>query len=74
MVTFHLPPELGVSVAAGPVRKTYEVSLMASLDDAKRLHATHVLRDCGGNISVAAKRLGLARSSLQRMLRRWRRP
>lgn len=34
------------------------------------LHVSRVLLECDGNISEAARRLGLARSSLQRMLRR----
>ena len=31
-------------------------------------HIQRVLQDCGGNVSVAAKRLGLHRRSLQRKL------
>jgi len=33
-------------------------------------HITRVLADCNGNISMAARRLGIYRSSLQRRLRK----
>jgi two-component system response regulator RegA len=40
------------------------------LEHAEWEHITRVLADCGGNISMAADRLGIYRSSLQRRLRR----
>jgi two-component system, response regulator RegA len=42
-----------------------------SLDRAMWEHIHRVLADCGGNISRAARRLGLHRQSLQRKLRRY---
>lgn len=41
-----------------------------TLDAVERDHIARVLALCGGNISEAARRLGLYRSSLQRKLRR----
>lgn len=41
-----------------------------TLESAEREHIARVLSDCGGNISMAANRLGIYRSSLQRRLRR----
>jgi two-component system response regulator RegA len=44
----------------------------ATLELAEQEHISRVLADCGGNISRAAHRLGIYRSSLQRRLRRTR--
>ena len=41
-----------------------------SLDNVERSHILAVLHACGGNISVAAKRLGLHRRTLQRKLQK----
>lgn len=41
-----------------------------SLDDVEREHLSRVLADSGGNISEAARRLGMHRRSLQRKLGR----
>src|SRR5690606_25745196 len=43
-----------------------------TLEDAEREHIARVLADCRGNITIAARRLGIYRSSLQRRLRRLR--
>ncbi|MEZ4320226.1 MAG: response regulator [Myxococcota bacterium] len=40
------------------------------LDDVERAHILAVLDDCGGNISEAARRLGLYRRTLQRKLQK----
>jgi two-component system response regulator RegA len=40
------------------------------LDDVERAHILSVLDDCGGNISEAARRLGLYRRTLQRKLQK----
>ncbi len=40
------------------------------LDDVERAHILAVLEDCGGNISEAARRLGLYRRTLQRKLQK----
>lgn len=42
------------------------------LGDVEREHILRVLDACGGNVSAAARRLGIYRSSLQRRLRRYR--
>jgi two-component system response regulator RegA len=41
-----------------------------TLAEAAEQHVTRVLSDCNGNISEAARRLGICRSSLQRRLRK----
>lgn len=41
-----------------------------TLERAEAEHIARVLADCGGNISEAARRLGVYRSSLQRRLRK----
>jgi two-component system response regulator RegA len=52
-------------------------SLEPNLDDTPTLaraeweHITRVLADCNGNVSLAARRLGIYRSSLQRRLRKF---
>lgn len=43
-----------------------------TLQQAQREHISRVLSDCHGNISEAARRLGIQRSSLQRRLRKQR--
>jgi two-component system, response regulator RegA len=45
------------------------VGEMLTLDDVEWEHISRALSDCGGNISHAAKALGLHRQSLQRKLR-----
>jgi two-component system response regulator RegA len=51
--------------------------LEPNLDDTPTLaraeweHITRVLADCNGNVSLAARRLGIYRSSLQRRLRKF---
>lgn len=42
-----------------------------TLEEAKRRHVVETLEACGGNVSAAARVLDIARSSLQRMLRKW---
>ncbi len=44
------------------------------LDELEWEHLQRVLTDCGGNVSEAARRLGMHRRSLQRKLARGRRP
>ncbi|HSC86905.1 MAG TPA: response regulator [Polyangiaceae bacterium] len=45
---------------------------VASLDDVEREHLARVLHEVGGNVSEAARRLGLHRRTLQRKLARYR--
>lgn len=42
-----------------------------TLEEVKRQHVIATLAACGGNVSESARRLGIERSSLQRMLRKW---
>lgn len=53
-------------------RHTTESPLLETptLADAEAEHIARVLKDCDGNISEAARRLGIYRSSLQRKLRK----
>ena len=59
----HLPPELATVRAA---------SATGALDVMERETLHKVIAESGGNLSVAARRLGIARSTLDRMLRRHR--
>jgi DNA-binding NtrC family response regulator len=45
-----------------------ETNLQAVLDDCKRQHVMKVLANCGGNQTEAAKRLGIGRTYLNRLL------
>lgn len=42
------------------------------LEDREREHIDHALNEAGGNVSEAARRLGIHRRTLQRKLARWR--
>ena len=55
---------------AAPVRRTPA----KPLDELEWEHLQAVLTDCRGNISEAARRLGMHRRSLQRKLARARKP
>lgn len=57
---------VGADADAAPGREAAPLAL------AEEEHISRVLADCGGNISLAATRLGIYRSSLQRRLRRTR--
>ncbi|HEU0034029.1 MAG TPA: sigma-54-dependent Fis family transcriptional regulator [Kofleriaceae bacterium] len=56
----HLPPEL--TTAASPT---------TALDDVERDALVRALAECGGNVSRAARKLGVARSTVHRMKRRF---
>jgi len=57
---------------AAPPLATPETELPApSLARAEWEHINRVLADCGGNVSAAARRLGLHRRSLQRKLQKY---
>ena len=47
-----------------------QIGLAATLARAEFEHITRVLDECGGNISAAARRLGIHRRSLQRKLQK----
>jgi two-component system response regulator RegA len=57
----------GDSEALPPSESNHEVP---SLARAEWEHIHRVLADCGGNISEAARRLGIHRRSLQRKLKK----
>ena len=59
----HLPPDLVRAPAA-------ERPPEGALDDVEGWALRRVLREVGGNVSAAAARLGVARSTLYRMMRR----
>ncbi|HEY0193548.1 MAG TPA: sigma 54-interacting transcriptional regulator [Kofleriaceae bacterium] len=57
----HLPAELTVAAPAAPC---------SAIDDAERQAVVRALVEAGGNVSRAARALGVARSTLHRMKRR----
>jgi transcriptional regulator of acetoin/glycerol metabolism len=61
--TAHLPPELTTAPRA-------RASSPESLADQELAAVLRALAECGGNVSHAAKRLGVARSTIYRLLRR----
>jgi transcriptional regulator of acetoin/glycerol metabolism len=61
----HLPAEFGSTLAP-----TESESKSADLEIAERATVRRVLAEVEGNVSVAARRLGVARSTLYRMMRR----
>lgn len=50
-----------------------QVPAATTLASAQRAHAERILRVCGGCVSEAARLLGISRSTLRRMQRRWAR-
>ncbi len=48
----------------------YEVDSSLRLDELERIHVHFVLSECDGNQSEAARRLGIHRTTLVRILRR----
>ena len=58
-------------VTGGPGDETPIPEEFQSLDRHEREYIEYVLNECGGNISQAARRLGLHRQSLQRKLRKF---
>jgi len=56
----------GGAAADAPIPDEFQ-----SLDRHEREYIEYVLNECGGNISQAARRLGLHRQSLQRKLRKF---
>jgi two-component system response regulator RegA len=46
------------------------MGLPDGLDDAERQHIQRILEECAGNVSDAARRLGLHRRTLQRKLQK----
>ena len=58
-------------LTGGPGEETPISEEFQSLDRHEREYIEYVLNECGGNISQAARRLGLHRQSLQRKLRKF---
>ncbi|MFT5443401.1 MAG: two-component system response regulator RegA [Myxococcota bacterium] len=58
-------------ITGGPGDETPIPDEFQSLDRHEREYIEYVLNECGGNISQAARRLGLHRQSLQRKLRKF---
>lgn len=50
---------------------TESANLVPSLDRVEWEHMQRVLRDCGGNISATARKLGIERRTLQRKLQKY---
>lgn len=57
--------------ASRPIGEVAEALAAPSLARAEWEHIQRVLSDCGGNISEAARRLGMHRRSLQRKLQKY---
>ncbi|MCC2097140.1 MAG: sigma-54-dependent Fis family transcriptional regulator, partial [Hyphomicrobiales bacterium] len=58
-------PELSGSGMAGPDAEP------ATLEELERRHILGILKECGGNRSEAARRLGISRKTIERKLQRW---
>lgn len=66
----HLPPDLAAAEAAGPAAT--EVPEDGALDAVQVWAIRRALDACRGNVSAAARRLGVARSTIYRVLQRGR--
>ncbi len=64
------PGDLALQPTARPPANAYDAGL--TLDELERLHIAAVLRETGGRIEPAARRLGIHRSSLYGKLRKHR--
>lgn len=64
---WHLPEDVGVASTPTPVP-------LATLADTEADSVRRALAEAGGNVSAAAARLGVARSTLYRMMRRHQLP
>lgn len=62
---------LGAFLRDGPQQESPQAPKAPSLARAEWEHINRVLNDCSGNISEAARRLGLHRRSLQRKLQKF---
>lgn len=68
-VDFLTKPVEGAEIVAA-LRDALEPHTVENLDQVERNHILSVLQACGGNITEAAKRLGLYRRTLQRKLQK----
>jgi DNA-binding NtrC family response regulator len=73
VTTADLPPHLASPSAGAPaaVPETDHRPGDRSLDDAERRHITSVLRDARGNISQAARILGISRPTLRSKIEKY---
>jgi DNA-binding NtrC family response regulator len=58
------------ALAVGSAESSQTASAL-TLEDAERDHVLQVLRECGGNRTMAAERLGIQRRTLYKKLERW---
>ncbi|MEM1303351.1 MAG: sigma 54-interacting transcriptional regulator [Planctomycetota bacterium] len=63
----HLPPEIVLAARQAPVAAASE----QDLESVNREHVAATLERCGGNKSLAARKLGVSRRSLYRLLDRY---
>lgn len=68
-VDFLTKPVEGPEILAA-LRDALDPGAVESLDHVERTHILSVLQACGGNITEAARRLGLYRRTLQRKLQK----
>jgi len=68
-VDFLTKPVEGAEIVAA-LHDALEPLAVESLDNVERTHILSVLQACGGNITEAARRLGLYRRTLQRKLQK----
>ena len=68
-VEFRTKPLSGAEIVAA-LQDALEPLPAESLDQVERAHLLGILNACGGNISEAARRLGLHRRTLQRKLQK----
>lgn len=54
------------------MRRSRKLPDLPTLDEVLRDHALHVLEQCNGSGTRAARALGIDRKTLYSMLRRWR--
>jgi transcriptional regulator with GAF, ATPase, and Fis domain len=67
----HLPQRLQRSSQSGALPEAERESELSPDDEELRARVIEVLRDSGGNLSEAARRMGKARQQLQRWVRRF---
>lgn len=64
--TLDMPPSMMSGHESGPLMNAEQ-----TLDDVEKIHITHVLHAVGWNKSLASKKLGIERTTLDRKIRRY---